>query len=92
MDGLGFVLKEQHRRQLSTRLLLQLPGDATPEEIARVRREMDRVVMGLPGDVFMALDALRLLAEQGSEIAKLLFDAESERLGLTRPMHSYRSG
>lgn len=89
-NGPGLVLKEQHRRQLSTKLMLQLPKDASPREIARVRRDLDRAVDGLPGDVFMALDALRLLADQGSPLAKLLFDRESERLGLTRPMFSYR--
>lgn len=88
--GPGFHLKEQHRQQLSTKLMLQLPADASPRELARVRRDMDRVVGGLPGDVFMALDALRLLADQGSPIAKLLFDSECEKLGLTRPMFSYR--
>jgi hypothetical protein len=87
---LPLELSEQHRRQLSTRLMLQLPADASAREVARVRADLDRVVMGLPGDVFMALDALRLLADQGNEIAKDLFDFESRRLGLTRPMFSFR--
>lgn len=81
----GFVLKEEHRQMLSNKLMLQAPQGMTPDQIIRTRRDLDRVVDGLPGDVFMALDALRLLADQGSEIAKLLFDSESERLGLTRP-------
>lgn len=83
-------LSDQHRRQLSTKLMLQLPAGASLAEIVRVRRDMDRVVNGLPGDVFMALDALRLLADQGSPIAKWLFDSECEKLGLTRPMFSFR--
>lgn len=83
-------LKEHQRRAFSTRLMLQLPPTASPREIARVRADMDRVIHGLPGDVFMALDALRLLADQGNTIAADLFDSESKRLGLTRPMFSVR--
>lgn len=83
-------LTERQRQQLSTKLMLQLPAGVPPRELAAVRRDMDRVVKGLPGDVFMALDALRLLADQGSAIAADLFDSECRRLGLTRPLFSYR--
>ena len=76
--------------QLSTRLMLQAPRDLTPSQIAAVRRDLDRVVRGLPADVFMALDAMRLLAEQGNAVAADIFDYESRRLGLTRPLTSYR--
>jgi hypothetical protein len=92
--GVGLVvpleLTEAQRRFFASRLMLQLPAGVPPRELASVRRDMDRVVKGLPGDVFMALDALRLLADQGNAIAADLFDVESRRLGLTRPLTSYR--
>lgn len=78
-------LPEHVRRAFSDRLMLQVPIAPSERERARVRRDMDAAVMGLPGDVFMALDALRLLADQGNEVAKILFDSECEKLGLTRP-------
>ncbi len=70
--------------------MLQAPADLTARQIAAVRRDLERVVDGLPGDVFMTLDALRLLADQGNQLAADVFDHESRRLGLTRPLVSYR--
>lgn len=81
-------LNEGQRRVLSNKLMLQAPAGIPPSRLAAVRRDLDRRVMGLPGDVFMALDALRLLADQGSAIAADLFDSECKRLGLTRPHFS----
>lgn len=86
----GLVLTEQQRRQLSTRLMLQAPRDLTPRQITNIARDLDRRVKGLPPGAFMALDALRLLADAGNLVADTLFDMESERLGLTRPLTSYR--
>lgn len=81
-------LNEGQRRILSNKLMLQVPVGIPLAEMASVRRDLDRRVLGLPGDVFMALDALRLLADQGSAIAADLFDSECKRLGLTRPHFS----
>lgn len=81
---------EQQRRQLSTRLMAQAPRDLSPAQVAAVRKDLDRRVKGLPPDVFMALDALRLLAEQGNTVARDLFMDESDRLGLTQRSYSFR--
>lgn len=86
----GLTLTEQQRRMLSTRLMLQAPAGLTPKQIANVARDLDSRVRGLPPGAFMALDALRLLADAGNRVADYLFDQESERLGLTRPFHTYR--
>lgn len=86
----GFRLHEHVRRAFSSRLMLQAPAGLSPEQIAKLARELDSVIDGLDQGAFMALDAMRLLADQGNEIAKDLFDAMSIDLGLTRPFHSYR--
>jgi hypothetical protein len=83
-------LTEAQRRALSTRLMAKAPADLSPRQIAAVRHDFDRKVRGLPGDVVMALDSLRMLAEQGNIVAADLFDSESAKLGLTRPTTSYR--
>jgi hypothetical protein len=83
-------LPEHVRREFSTRLMLQLPPSSlTERQKAEVRADMNRVIMGMPGDVFMALDALRLLAEQGNVVAADLFAHECDRLGLTKKFFSY---
>jgi hypothetical protein len=81
---------EQQRRTLSRVLMVQAPVGLTEKQLRQARREINRSVNGLPGDVFMALDALRMLADQGNTVAKDLFEQESNRLGLTRPLHSFR--
>lgn len=86
----GFRLPEHVRRAFSSRLMLQAPTNLTPRQIAAIRQDLDSRIDGLEQGAFMALDALRLLAEQGNEFAKFIFDRESARLGLTRPFHSYR--
>lgn len=86
----GLRFTETQRRALSTRLMLQAPKNLTVDQITRVRRDLDSRVRGLEPGMFMALDGLRLLADQGNEVAKWLFDRESARLGLTRPFSSYR--
>ena len=73
---------ERERRALSTRLMVQAPPGLTPRQLKSAAAFMDRAVKGLPGDVFMALDALRLLADQGNETAKHVFDEECAKLGL----------
>lgn len=84
-----FELTERQAAMMSTRLMLQAPPNLTPRQLANVRRDLDRRVRGLPGDVFMALDALRLLADQGNTIAADLFDMECRRLGLTSASFSH---
>jgi len=84
---LGLQLTPHQRAHLSTRLMLKGPANATPAEIAAHRRTIDGFLNGLPGDVLFALDALRLLADQGNEVAAYMLDRETQRLGLTRPTH-----
>jgi len=86
----GLVLTERQRRQLSTRLMLQLPADLSPRQIKNIATDLDRRVRGLPPGAFMALDALRLLADGGNIVAADLFDSECRKLGLTRPLMSFR--
>lgn len=85
-----FELTEAQARAFSTRLMLQRPElfGISEREQKRIAAELDRRVKGLPPGAFMALDALRLLADQGNVTAAFLFDHESEKLGLTRPMTS----
>lgn len=86
--GPGFQLTEAQRKALSNRLMLQAPIDLSPSQILSIARDLDARVAGLPPGAFMALDALRLLADQGNEVAKDLFEHGSWQLGLTRPFAS----
>lgn len=86
----GFVLPEVARQAFSSRLMLQAPANLTHRQIAAIARDLDSRIDGLPPGAFMALDALRLLADDGNLVARDLFDSESQRLGLTRPFSSYR--
>ena len=86
----GLTLTEQQRKQLSTRLMLQAPKDLSPRQIKAIADDLDRRVVGLPPGAFMALDALRLLADDGNRVADTMLDHEIERLGLTRPFQSVR--
>lgn len=85
-----FELTEAQAKAFSTRLMLQRPDFFGVPEKERVKMaaELDRRVKGLPPGAFMALDALRLLADQGNVTAAFLFDRECEALGLTRPKTS----
>jgi hypothetical protein len=80
----------EQRRQLATRLMLQAPRDLSPRQIKAVADDLDRRVRGLPPGAFMALDALRLLADAGNVVAEDLFIHESQRLGLTSTFFSQR--
>lgn len=84
---LGLQLTPHQRVHLQSRLMLRGPAHATPAEIAAHQRTVAGFLNGLPGDVLFALDALRLLADQGNEVAAYMLDRETERLGLTRPKH-----
>jgi hypothetical protein len=86
----GLTLTDQQRRLLSTRLMLQLPTDLTGRQVKAIADDLDKRIKGLPPGAFMALDALRLLADGGNKVADYLFDLQSEKLGLTRPFSSYR--
>lgn len=81
---LGLTLTPHQKLHLANRLMLQGPLDATPAEVAAHRRSIERNLNGIPGDVLFALDALRLLADQGNVVAADLFDREVARMGLGR--------
>jgi hypothetical protein len=80
---------ERQRIQLSNEIMVQAPKNLSPSQLAVVRRDMDRRVKGLPGDVFMALDALRMHADQGNRVAREVFENECEKLGLTTTFFSF---
>jgi hypothetical protein len=84
----GFVLPEHVRQAFSSRLMVQAPANLTPKQIGRIRDDLDRRVRGMEPGMFMALDGLRLLADQGNEVAKTLFDSECRRLGLISRTYS----
>lgn len=82
-----FHFTPAQRAALSTRLIVQPPTTQAQVErhadIARQRRRIE----GLPIDVLEALEALRLLAEQGNKVAEMLYMDEREKLGIDRPRH-----
>lgn len=80
-------LTEAERRALSNRLIVQPPASASVVETHQeVARQLKRIE-GLPIDVLETLEAIRILAEQGNEVAKVLYDVEREKLGIDRPRH-----
>lgn len=81
---MSLTLTPHQRLHLANRIMLQGPGDASPGEIAAHQRGLSRMLNGIPGDVLFALDALRLLADQGNVVARDLFQSEIERMGLTQ--------
>ena len=85
-----FELTPEQARAFSTRLMPVTPASLGLSERQRreIQRELDNRIKGLPPGAFMALDALRLLADQGNVTAAYLFDLESKKLGLTRPFTS----
>jgi hypothetical protein len=85
----GLELTPRQAWQLSTRLMLQAPPDLTPRQIKHVADDLDRRIRGLPPGAFMALDALRLLADGGNELAAAMFSDECRKLGLTTPLRSF---
>jgi len=76
---------EAERRALSTRLLVQPPASMREverhQELARQRGRIE----GIPIDVLETLDAIRMLAEQGNQVAKELYMVEREKLGIDLP-------
>jgi hypothetical protein len=78
------TLTPHQRLHLQNRIMLQSPKEASPAEIAAHQRGLERSLNGIPGDVLFALDALRLLADQGNVVARDLFQMEIERMGLTQ--------
>jgi hypothetical protein len=88
----GLVLTEAQRQAFSSRLMLQAPRGLTPKQIKNVAEDLDRRVRGLPPGAFMALDALRLLADGGNDFAAYMLELETERLGLTVPLRMHVRG
>jgi hypothetical protein len=76
-DGRPLRLTEAFRKRLegNQRMKLQPPE-------GRVRGEFDRRISGLPGDVLLALESMRALAEQGNKLAAKVYEYETKRLGL----------
>lgn len=74
--GRPLNLTPEFRQRLegNQRLRLQPPDGSKPD--------FDRRISGLPGDVLLALESLRALADQGNRIAARLYVHECKRLGL----------
>jgi len=90
--GEGMVLTETFRKRIegNQRLRLQPPEGK--------KEDFDRRISGLPGDVLLALESIRALAEQGNRIAAMTYEYETKRLGLwydkkiwTAPGSSFKS-
>jgi len=74
-------LTESQRLALQTRLIVQKPPPGMTLDIVRIN--------GLPSDVLFALEALRLLAEQGNQVAAYMYDDERKKLGIATPTRSW---
>lgn len=77
---MAFTLTEEERRALSTRLMVQPPG--SPQSWDERKR-----INGLPMDVLLLLESLRLLADQGNKVAAFLYEKERQRFGLAPAKH-----
>ncbi len=75
--GKGMVLTAEFRARVEGNMRLKLQPPEGPQ-----RGEFNRRISGLPGDVLLALEAIRALAEQGNDVAKHLYESETKRLGL----------
>lgn len=71
---------------MATRLMVVAPPGIKPSDLVKQRRTIE----GLPYDVLIHLEALALLAAQGNIIAADILTAERVRLGIDRPMFSFR--
>lgn len=74
------LTKRDAKRLTLNRRMLQPPG---PSDVAPPFAAMS--MEGIPGDVLFTLEALRQLAEQGNQVAQMLYDRERDRLGIDRP-------
>lgn len=81
------TFSEAERKALSKRLLVQPPPSLDAVRQHRLIHDQLKRIEGLPIDVLETLEAIRLLAEQGNEVAKDLYDTEREKLGIDRPRH-----
>ena len=74
--GEGMVLTKAFRERVegNQRLKLQPPDGQ--------KSDFDRRISGLPGDVLLALESMRALAEQGNKLAAQVYEYETKRLGL----------
>lgn len=79
-----FNFTPEQRAALSNRLMIQPPENAADvREFERMRQR--RRIEGLPLDVLLTLESLKLLAEQGNRTAAALYASERIRLGIDRP-------
>lgn len=76
-----FELTPAQRRAFATRLMVQAP-DLTPVQLARVQRDMERKVNGIPAGDLVALESMMLLADQGNKVAALMVEKLREHHGL----------
>lgn len=80
---MGLVLTPEFRKRMEANQRLRLQPPASEAQ----RREWDRRIAGVPGDILLTLESLRLLADQGNRIAAWLWEREVKRLGLWYDVH-----
>lgn len=82
-----FHFTPEQQRALSTRLIVQPPPTMSAIEAHQDLARQRKTIEGLPIDVLETLEAIRLLAEQGNQVAKELYEVEREKLGIDKPRH-----
>ena len=79
------MLDEHNRRRIASVIMVQ-PPESQHDIVAfqRYHHEIARVT-GLGADVLTTLESLAMLAEQGNQVAAMLYTSECARLGITFP-------
>ena len=75
--GQGLKLTPEFRRRMEAdhKMRIQPPTEQD-------QRDFDKRISGLPGDVLLTLESIRLLADQGNRIAEWLYVRECKKLGI----------
>lgn len=74
-------LTEAQRLAMSNRLMVQAPT-LEPAALARVQRQMLKRIQGIPAGDLLALEAMRVLAEQGNKVAAFAYQRGLIQLGI----------
>lgn len=75
--GQPLLLTPMFRKQIENNQRIRL---APPDGSQRL--DFDRRIAGLDGEMLFALEAMRMLADQGNRFAAVLYEREAKRLGL----------
>lgn len=83
-----FTLTEAQRKAIQRRMALQQRLIVQPPRDGRMLPDIKRI-QGLPLDVLLTLESMRLLAEAGNVVAADLYASERVRLGIDVPRHFF---